>query len=327
VRPSEGRAVSRRVPEAAPGRLPRGRERARGALPRQGRGGDRGLPRRGARGPLPRDAVGRLVQLLGHRRRQLARPARHERGPARRRGRARRPRVPAARADRVQPARQRRDLRGLHPGRGRGSGTRDPDLAGAEARPSPRELRRGRRRRRAALPRRARPLPDAHGHLQRRHQPGDGRDRPALRAARGVRGRVPRARRGRAGSEPARRPHRPDEARSAADQPRAAVARARRRLPEGRHAQCARRVLDPVPDARLVLAPRRRTKRSRRPRALRRRGGSAALRGRRGQPSRARAEDDAQHRHGLVGRVPDLRLRRDGAPARESAIRATPPSC
>ncbi len=173
---------------------------------------------------------------------------------------------------------------------------------------------------------------------------------------------LPRARHRRAHPQPARRPAGPAPAGSAGDQPpalhacpggpgpvprgaRPAWQRCRRplRLQEGAVLQRAGRLLDPVHDARLVLAPaggperarddgrrlpggdgghaRVSPGRSRRPVARRRERRPREVHPRRQALPDPRPPDHAEHRDGVVGRLADLRLRRDLAPAREARAR------
>ena len=133
--------------------------------------------------------------------------------------------------------------------------------------------------------------------------------------------------------EPPRRPPRPAEARPAGDQPQALHARAvgagrhvprgtraarllgRRplRLQEGAVLQRAGRVLDPVHDPRLVLAPRRGPQRVRRPWPWAARASGSTVSSARSRPRRPRGS--------AAGRGPDRRG--DGGAERGPAARST----
>ena len=186
-----------------------------------------------------------------------------------------------------------------------------------------------------------------------------GSSRPAVRSQRAVRGDLPRAQPGAAHAQPAWRPPRPAQARSPGDQPPAVhppavqagavprgprpagrADRRRLRLPEGAVLQRAGRVLDPVHDPRLVLASaggsqrarpdvgRLRHRDGRLPSGRSHRSGlhrperhAAALHRRRQGPPEPSLQDHREHRDGVVGRLADLRLRRDLAPPREARAR------
>ena len=245
----------------------------------KGRRAGRGLSRRRAGRAAAWRALGRLVELLGRRRRDItvgpgrqhrAAPS-HQPQHARPRRRADGSRIPAHGADQVQSVREQ-DLRAVrHRPQGRAAADRRLRAEGVEgdaARPQPSELPRCEEpfRRGSALQRPADPLPHHGRHLQRHRQSRDGLDRHVVCPQRAVRVDLSGSRARPARAQPPWRAHLAAQARSAGDQPQAVHARpdrhaglqqgarhARRRrrlrLPEGAVLQRDRGVLDPVHDA------------------------------------------------------------------------------
>ena len=273
------------MPPDALGGVSAGRRGSRPAIPRHGRREPRPMPRRRPGGRAPARPLGGLAAILGDRRqrqphvrgRRAGRDPLPPAGPAGDRRRAHRPRVPAHRADSVQPLRQQRDVPGLRRGARRnrraprsGSGPRCGCLRPPAA--SPAVGGDGG----AALRGRSDSPPDPDRDLQRHPQSPHGVHRHAVRPQRRVRGDLPGAGPQRAGPEPPRRAPRPAPPRSPGDQPSPArpaaavtgplscragsarpLGRGPLRLPEGAGPQRARGVLDPVHDPRLVLPSHR----------------------------------------------------------------------
>ena len=186
-----------RLSHAGQERLPAHRRGPAGPLPGQGPGVHGEVPGECGVAGLPRHALGGLVELLGDGRPGVAFGSDAARPPVARRPRrgrrAPRPRVPAHRADQVQPLRQPH-LPGVRARAGtacRGGRSR---CGSAMRLPSGRPGLPGRRgRRRAAVRGRAHPLPAAHGDLQRHPQPAHGLHRHAVRPQRPLRGDLPAA--------------------------------------------------------------------------------------------------------------------------------------